>query len=216
LGKKSKPGDKPAEQPDTAADKPAAHLTKLQELVTRARQGDDAVVPQMREVLKHSELWREIGDMARHAQDTWLKLIAGDDHLVKESIRKSLTELRNELEEPGASRLEKLLIERIVATWLQVQFAEINVATSEKQPIPQRRFYQQQLDSANRQFLTSTKQLLALRHLLPKLDKRKCPEAFYPLPEKSNGNGHMNGHKLDKRNGQPVNRLLALAGKDDD
>ncbi len=75
--------------------------------------------------------------MARHAQDTWLKLIAGDDHLVKESIRKSLTEMRNELEEPGASRLEKLLIERIVACWLQVQFAEINVATSANQPLPQ-------------------------------------------------------------------------------
>ena len=196
--------------------KPSAHLTKLQELVTRARQGDDAVVPQMREVLKHSELWREVGDMARHAQDCWLKLIAGQDHLVKESIRKSLTELRNELEEPGASRLEKLLIERIVATWLQVQFAEINVATSEKQPLPQRRFYQQQLDSANRQFLTSTKQLMALRHLLPKLDKRKCPEAFSPLPEKSNGHGRVNGHTPGKRNGQPVNRLMALANINDD
>ena len=170
----------------------------------------------MREVLKHVDIWREVGDMARHAQDVWLKLIAGHDHFVKESIRKSLTELRNELDEPGSSRLEKLLIERIVATWLQVQFAEINVASSEKQPIPQRRFYQQQLDSANRQFLTSTKQLMALRHLLPKLDQRKCPEAFLPLPEKSNGNGHVNGHQLGTRNGQPVNRLLALAGKDDD
>ena len=114
MGKKPKQRGKPDKQQDTAADKPSAHLTKLQELVTRARQGDDAVVPQMREVLKHTELWREVGDMARHAQDCWLKLIAGDDHLVKESIRKSLTELRNELEEPGASRLEKLLIERIL------------------------------------------------------------------------------------------------------
>ena len=213
---KPKGNGKPAKPADTAFDKESAHLTKLEELVTRARQGDDAVVPQMREVLKHSELWREVGDMARHAQDTWLKLIAGDDHLVKESIRKSLTEMRNQLEEPGASRLEKLLIERIVACWLQVQFAEINVATSANQPLPRRRFYQQQLDSANRQFLTSTKQLMALRHLLPKLDKRKCPEAFYPLPERTNGNGQVNGDTPGKRNGQPVNRMMALASTQDD
>jgi hypothetical protein len=212
----SKKTEKQDDQPNATPEQESEHLAKLQQLVTRARAGDDAVLPHLRQLLEHSTLWHEIGDMARHAQDSWLTLIAGKDHFVKESIRKSLAEFRKELDEPNSSRLERLLIERVVACWLYVQFAEIQVAAGDKLPIVQRRFYGQQLDSANRQFLNSTKQLIALRALLPKLDKSRCPAAFLQLPEPtSNGNGRTQ-KKPHKENGQPVNRLVAVPAEDDE
>jgi hypothetical protein len=109
--------------PPPILDPPALEL--LQQLVQRARQGDEASLPELRQALDaHPEIWRRYGDLARQAEVIWLDLAAGPDLLLRESLGRKLEELRAELAGPAPSPLEKLLVCRVVAGWLQVHYAD--------------------------------------------------------------------------------------------
>ena len=102
-------------------------MAGLRELVSRAKSGDRTVLPQLRVYLDdHPEIWTEVGDLALHAQaqESWLQLIAGPDLVMEESMRRKMDEMRGELGIEAASNIEKLLIERVVACWLQVHYAD--------------------------------------------------------------------------------------------
>lgn len=55
--------DEPQEKPQEDS------LLDLRELVIRAKQGDAAVVPQLKEYLRqHPEVWNRVGDLALQSQ----------------------------------------------------------------------------------------------------------------------------------------------------
>lgn len=144
-------------------------MAGLRELVTRAKSGDRTVLPQLREYLdEHPEIWTEVGDLALHAQESWLALMAGQDLVLEESVRRKMDELRGELGSEAASKVEKLLIERVVACWLQVHYADAAYAQA-KGPAATasvRREMMQRQSSAQHRYLTSLKQLAIVRKLL--------------------------------------------------
>jgi hypothetical protein len=144
-------------------------MERLAELVQRAQQGDMTVLPLLREALEADpSLWREYGDLAAQAQEAWLRLLGGTDYMLSESVRLKLTALRQELGTEGASPLEKLLIERIVACWLQTHYADALYAqakgpgstTSVRQELMKRQ------ESSQRRYLAAIKQLALVRKLL--------------------------------------------------
>jgi hypothetical protein len=149
--------------------RPPHDVDRLAELVQRAQQGDLTVLPLLREALEaDSSLWQEYGDLAAQAQEAWLQLLAGTDYLLAESVRLKLGALRKELGAEGASPLEKLLVERIVACWLQTHYADALYAqakgpqstTSVRQELMKRQ------ESSQRRYLAAIKQLALVRKLL--------------------------------------------------
>ena len=58
----------------------------VQELIRRAQEGDLSVLPLLRAWLDDNpDVWRRIGDLAGHAEEAVLGLIAGRDLLLKEA-----------------------------------------------------------------------------------------------------------------------------------
>jgi len=147
----------------------APDMGRLAELVQRAQQGDLSVLPLLRDALvADPAVWQQYGDLAAQAQEAWLQLLAGTDHLLAESVRLKLGALRHELGAEGASPLEKLLIERIVACWLQTHYADALYAQARgpQSTASVRQELMKRQESSQRRYLAAIKQLALVRKLL--------------------------------------------------
>lgn len=140
----------------------------LAELVARARKGDRAALPLLRHYLDaHPEVWRQCGDLALTAREMWLALFAGPDLLVAESARLKMDEMRAELGGPNPTPLESLLVDRVLACWLQAQYADASYAQARgtgANPADLREMMKRQ-ESAQKRYLASIKQLAVVRKL---------------------------------------------------
>ena len=99
----------------------------------------------------------------------WLDLLAGDDACVRESLFRRVDELRQEIVEAGTDTpLERLLTERIVASWLMTRFFDLALGqAAEGSRASHVRYLQQQLDRSQRRYVAAVKGLAELRKLLP-------------------------------------------------
>jgi len=144
-------------------------MVVLKDLVDRAQQCDRSVLPQLRENLDNKpRLWQEYGDLAHQAQLLWLSQLAGKDVFLEESVRRKLDELRAQLAGTEPSPLEKLLVERILACWLQVHYADclyVQARGPESTPAVRQELMKRQ-DSSQKRYLASIKQLALLRKLV--------------------------------------------------
>jgi hypothetical protein len=140
---------------------------ELRDLVSRAQQGDVTVLPRLKEFLDaHPEVWQELGDLARHAEEAMIRLIAGDNLFVAECIRRDLAALREELASPSPSPLERILIQRVVLCRLQTHKADIDAAAQDQGVNPHGPHAQRRQDAAHKRLLAAVKQLAVVRKLL--------------------------------------------------
>src|SRR5262249_38613954 len=96
---------------------------ELARLLKRAEQGDRSVLPELREALNaNANLWQHYGDLAAQAEASLIVLAAGKNLLLAESLQHKLRALKDELCGEAPSPLERLLVERATATWLQVSY----------------------------------------------------------------------------------------------
>lgn len=120
-------GTDPAPPPDA--------LAEIKDVVGRAKRGDAAAVPRLRELLdRHPALWARTGDLAAQVEQSWVGLAAGDNLHLKESVSRYAAKLRADLTRPSASPVERLLVERAVATWLQLNYfsgVEVNAVAGD-------------------------------------------------------------------------------------
>jgi hypothetical protein len=141
----------------------------LRALVRRAEQGDTSVLPQLRRLLDETPaLWEHYGDLARHAEQSWLALVSGPNLCLQESLQRQLGKLRAELAGETPTPLERLLVDRILACWLQVHYADAAFAQlKDKECRPaQLRSAAHLQDRAHHRYLTSIRQLATVRKLL--------------------------------------------------
>jgi hypothetical protein len=153
----------------TAKDAPAETLERVQGLVDRAVKGDRTVLPELGQMLdRHPEMWQACGDLAVQAAEAWLKMTAGDDLLVLESARRKSKELLEQVAGENPSRLERLLAERVAATWLQVNYADMVYAHNNRPgtSLALMRSLMERQESAQRSHLAAVKQLALVRKLL--------------------------------------------------
>ena len=138
----------------------------VHQLLLRARAGDPATVPALRTLLANPAVVDHLGgDLARTAQDAMLRAMAGNDLLVREATARKLALLRDELAGPNPSPVERLLVERAVACWLQVQDADVRAVPTGDQTPKLATFHQDRLDRAHRRYLSALKALATVRKL---------------------------------------------------
>jgi hypothetical protein len=176
---------------------------ELARLLKRAAQGDLSSLPELRQALDaDASLWRQYGDLAAHAEASLILLAAGSNLLLAESLQRKLKALKDELGGESPSPLNRLLIERVTATWLQVSYFDGLLTQAKGASEAQAKMLQRQQDAAHRRHLTAVKTLATVRKLL-----KPTPSTLellrYPL-----GEGTGQGKKPHARGGVS----LATAG----
>jgi len=136
-------------------------------LVDRANGGDEraakALRPKLDVVPKVAE---QLGDFAGIVRKAIVTAITGDQLAMREAITWKLGALRTELAQPSDGPLERLLVERVTLTWLQVhqaeglyaqKFGELGIEWSDA--------YQRRIDRAQRRYLQAIRTLAQLRRM---------------------------------------------------
>ena len=158
----------------TGAEAPETERMRL--LLERAESGDRSVLPALEMLLDATpEVWRAYGDLARVAEDAWVELVAGPNLLLKESLRRKLAERKSELlSGQSASPLERLLVERVGAGWLQTAYADAAAAQARKKPLHLAQLEQQhrRQERAQKGYLAAIRTLVWVRKLLATADVR--------------------------------------------
>ena len=162
-------------------------LERLQRLVQRAEQGDETVLGELRAALDvNAWAWKDYGDLGRQSQAAWLQLIAGRNLLLLESTRRRAEQLRGELAGPGASPVERLLVERVIACWLQTNYADAAYAQLKGNAPGQHTVALRRQGAAQQRYLQAMRALVTIRKLL-----RPAPSpldlALRPVPERPAG-----------------------------
>jgi hypothetical protein len=174
LDKRRPVGCAPA--PDTpvvsraAMEESGRTVEELRGLLGKAEKGDKDAVPEIRQILdEHPDLaWRFV-DVAQVAEDTLIEKMTGEEDLAaKEIMRCQLEAMREEIAGGNPSPLERLLAERVVATWLQIQLFEGLYASgmSKSMTIAQGSYHQKRLDQTYRRHLSAIRALAQMRKLL--------------------------------------------------
>jgi hypothetical protein len=145
-------------------------VEKLRDLLRLAEKGDKDAVPEIRQILdEHPDLaWRFV-HVAHIAEDALIKKMTKEGDLAtREIMRCQLEAMREEIAGENPSPLERLLAERVVATWLQIQLFEGLYASgmSKSMTIAQGSFHQKRLDQAYRRHLSAIRALAQMRKLL--------------------------------------------------
>jgi hypothetical protein len=151
---------------------PEKTVEKLQDLLRLAEKGQEDAVPEIRQILnEHPDLaWRFV-DVAQIAEDALIeKMTREEDLATKEILRCQLEAMREEIAGENPSPLERLLAERIVATWLQIQLFEglytSGMSKKSSMTIAQGSFHQKRLDQTYRRHLSAIRALAQMRKLL--------------------------------------------------
>jgi hypothetical protein len=106
------------------------------------------------------------GNLAWQAERSLIRKAAGDNLLFAEALTRKLELLRAEVACQNPAPVERLLIERVVACWLQVHEADIRLAQNEPQlTLAQAKYQQRCRDRAHKRYLSALKALALVRKL---------------------------------------------------
>ena len=144
-------------------------LDQLREVMEDANDGDEEALSKVKEIFKEAPgMARIFADLAGEAERGLVKRLTRGDPLVREALPVRLKAMRKELAGSDPSALERLLAERIVACWLQLQHAEIIYAQNlGGMNIAQSEYHQRRLDKLHRRYLSAIKALAQVRKMGP-------------------------------------------------
>jgi hypothetical protein len=145
-------------------------VARLRELTKKAEKGNKKVLPEIRKILDESPdlAWRLV-NVGKTAERLLIdKLTKEKDLAAKEVMELQLESMREEVAGENASPLERLLAERVVATWLQLQlFEALYAANLGNMTLNQGHYYQKRFDRAHRNHLSSIRTLAQIRRIGP-------------------------------------------------
>jgi hypothetical protein len=154
---------------------------EFQQLVQDANSGNAESLAALRKCLDlNPMIWQRLGDLALHAELTLIKLVAGGDQLAIEALTRKTHELKAELAGPNPSPLERLAAERVIACWLQLQFVDSSVLTTDATALAQSKCLLQRQELASRRYQSAMKSLLDIRRYLPGAARNQEPHPGSP------------------------------------
>lgn len=144
-------------------------VNELRGLVDQAQDGEKEALSRVREIFEEvPRLARIFVNLTDAAEKSLIKRFSGDDPLVQEALPPQLKSMRRELAGSNPSPLERLLAERIVACWIQLQYAEAIYAQNlGSMNMVQGDYHQRRLDRLHKRYLSSVKTLAQIRKLGP-------------------------------------------------
>ena len=166
------PGDPDLEaMSESELDARKAVVGKLRDLNEKAEQGDREAARGIRKLLNENPdlAWHFVDNPGVHAESALIDRITRDDDLTtKEFFKHQLQSMKTEIAGENPSPLERLLAERVVATWLQVQlFESFYVLGMKNESMRQGDYRQKRLDRAHRRHLSAIRTLAQIRKMGP-------------------------------------------------
>jgi hypothetical protein len=147
--------------------KAPAEQEALALLLKRAEEGDRSVLPELCAALDADKrLWKTYGNLALQAEAALGMLATGENLLLAESLKRTLRSMKDELCGPSPFELERLLVERVTATWLRVNFYDGLIAQAKDTTTARWKLLERQQDAAGRRHSAATKTLATVRKLL--------------------------------------------------
>jgi hypothetical protein len=144
-------------------------LGELRALVVRAQGGDATALPRIRDILdERPEVWQHLGDLSAVAERAWITVLAADNPLAVESMKRTVAEMKADLAGEQPTRLERMLVDQVLACWMEAKYLEALSADLRPGSLDQASFRLKRLESAEKRYLNAVKTLIALRSLLPK------------------------------------------------
>ena len=139
---------------------------EFDELVERAEAGDVDALRQLRATLRERpEIWRRLGDLAEHVKSLLVDLTCGKSFLAKESLLLQLEDMERELlSGESTSPLERLLAQRVVASWLDLQYQQISF-NEPRDRKTDTTFWEQRLQKAQRRHFAAIETLERVKRL---------------------------------------------------
>jgi hypothetical protein len=123
---------------------------------------------------QHPEIWNQLGDLSKHAALSLVRMIAGDNRCLHESIIRSVQQLTLDLSESQQpTTVERLLISGVVCAWLEVQLAIAKSTSIGEESLRRSQFHLKLRESANRRFESSVRALQQYRIREVKLARLK-------------------------------------------
>ena len=162
------PKETPAKRRLEEAKRERERAEEVKDALERASKGDESALPVVRRSLdEKSEGWWAANDFARMIIRTQIRQICEDDLFAREMLERQAGRLKSELLGPNPSPLECLLVERIAACWLHVNYAEAKNAEQIKgtSSFNASEYYQKRVERAQRRYLAAIKALAQLRRL---------------------------------------------------
>ncbi len=139
-------------------------------LVKKAEKGDTKALADVRKWCKQEpKLWDTLGvTAALSTRHSLLTLLTSDNAVAHDAIEHEMQVMQRQLLGSFPSPLEKLLVERICACYLQVQYAESLYAQKSKGSIALAHgdYLQRQVDRANGRYAAAIRTLAQVRRLL--------------------------------------------------
>jgi hypothetical protein len=98
----------------------------LEQLVEKANQGDPEAIQALRRFLdERVELAKKLGDLAWNVETVLITKITDGNALVIEAIRRQVAQLREELAGETPNPIERLLVDQVVAVYLEGQYLQL-------------------------------------------------------------------------------------------
>ncbi len=145
----------------------------LMESVTAANAGDERALAVLRKQLKSKSAKSFVNytwDMARQLEMSLLKSMFGDQLGSREMVMQHLHEMREELGWETSPRMEQILIDRVVLTWLYVHMLELQLAQTENLSNSRIKLFELRIEKGQRRHLKAIKMLATVRKMaLPML-----------------------------------------------
>ena len=144
-------------------------VEKLRDLLSLAEKDQENALPKIRQILgEHPDLAQRFLYLGHMAEEILLGSMTKDDLATRELFHSQLNAMREEIAGENPSPLERLLAERIVATWLQIQLFEGLYASgiSKSMTIAEGGYHQKRLDQIYRRHLSAIRALAQIRKLL--------------------------------------------------
>jgi hypothetical protein len=160
---------------------------ELRVLVQSAQAGNPAALPHIRRILdEHPEVWRHVGDLATLAERAWIAVLAADHPVAVESMKRTVAAMKADLAGENPTRIERLLVDQVVACWMEVNYLETVSAAPGRSSLDQSDFRLKRLESAQRRYLSALRTLTSVRTLaLPGLAPTPAVKLHDPAKQRA-------------------------------
>ena len=146
----------------------AEEIKSLNQCLARANAGSMDAILQLRSFLDvNPQIWQKLGDAALVADQAWINQMFKGNTLAAESLQRVLDNLRSKLLGESESMVEKMLVDTVVSTWLELHYLRSVDADNTNRTSTLNSELLKRLESAQRRHSTAMRDLVQIRKLLP-------------------------------------------------
>ena len=137
-------------------------LKTLDDAIRAAELGNPRALNIIRNHLNaNPDLWQASGDLATQAIRQWLHKTTNGDLFSREMVIKKVASLRNDLKRDDKDTFERLILDRVVLSWLRLNHLEHLDAISEPKSVAWGRLRLEQHKRAEKSYRNALSDLLA-------------------------------------------------------